>query len=68
MPMLETILYSVGGLSLLSTAFMAGHTVSTRNKLDKFVKKDSCHEFQINVIQKIDDVKNIVSRIEGKLE
>ena len=66
--MLENLSYLVGGGGLLFTVFTGGYMISNKNKNNSFVQKDHCNEYQKEMIEKINEVQNIVSRIEGKLE
>lgn len=40
--MLEYVGWSIGGMGLLSTVFMVGHNVASKNKLENMMKKDDC--------------------------
>lgn len=66
--MIEYIPHIFGGIGLVSAIFTTGYMVSNKSRMYNYVVKDTCHQIQMNTTEQLNEIKVILSRIDGKME
>lgn len=61
--MFEYLGYGIGGVGLLSTIFMTGHTIATKSKLESFVKKDDCIKHRDDIIKQLGSIHEKINTV-----